>query len=149
MPPIQQRFPLAGDIALLVLRLALGTIMIAHGAQKLFAFTLQGTTASFEAMGMPLAAITAPLAIAVELIGGAAIVLGLGLPVVGGLVAAQMAVATVLVHLPNGVFASDGGWELTAALGAAALALALVGGGRFGLDAVISGRRGAVREIAV
>ncbi|GAA4768171.1 DoxX family protein [Microbacterium gilvum] len=141
MPPLTQRFPLAGDLGLLVLRIALGVVMIAHGAQKLFAFTLAGTTESFEAMGMPLASVTAPLAIAIELLGGAAILLGAAAPVAGGLIAAQMLVATALVHMPYGVFVADGGWELTALLGASALAVALVGAGRFSLDAVIAARR--------
>jgi putative oxidoreductase len=53
----------------------------------------------------------------------------------------DMIVATLLVHLPNGIFVADGGFELTLILAAAAITLALSGAGRFSLGALISSRR--------
>lgn len=147
MRPISASAPLAADVALLALRIVVGGIMVAHGAQKLFGQGLEATVGGFAGMGVPMPEVTAPFVIGVELIGGALIVLGAALPIVGVLVAVDMLVAALLVHAPFGVFASDGGWELVAALGAGALALAVVGGGRFGLDGAMS-RRGSRRRVA-
>ncbi|MCU1530534.1 MAG: hypothetical protein JWO49_2641, partial [Arthrobacter sp.] len=47
----------------------------------------------------------------------------------------------VLVHAPAGVFVSEGGYELVLALGAAALAIALAGPGRWSVDHALFGRR--------
>jgi putative oxidoreductase len=133
--------PSSPSLALLVLRLAFGAIFIAHGAQKVFIFGFEGTSGSFAEMGVPLASIAGPAVGLLELIGGAFLVLGLGTRIVGVLLAIDMVVAAVLVHLPSGIFASEGGYELTLALAAAALALALAGAGRVSLDALLVRRR--------
>ena len=140
MRPLSASAPLAADVSLLVLRLVVGGVMVAHGAQKLFDQGLDATIGGFAGMGVPLPEITAPFVVGVELIGGALVVLGAALPIVGILVAIDMLVAAVLVHAPFGVFVGDGGWELVAALGAGALALAVVGGGRFGVGGALAGR---------
>ncbi|WP_108250400.1 DoxX family protein [Planctomonas deserti] len=129
------------SLALLILRLALGAILIAHGAQKVFFYGFAGTGASFAQMGVPMAEIAGPLVGIVELVGGLAIAAGIGTRIASVLVAIDMIVAAVLVHLPNGIFIADGGFELTLILAAAAIALALAGAGRFSLDSVISSRR--------
>jgi putative oxidoreductase len=129
------------SVALLILRLALGAILIAHGAQKLFFYGIAGTSASFAQMGVPLAEIAGPVVAIVEFVGGIAILVGLATRVASALVAVDMIVATLLVHLPNGIFVADGGFELTLILAAAAIALALSGAGRFSLGALISSRR--------
>ncbi len=130
MSPVQ----LARDLALLVARLGLGVILIAHGWQKLSDQGLAGTAAGFGQMGVPLPTVSAYYATFVELVGGVALILGLALPLVGLLVALDMAGALVLVHLPNGLFASEGGFELVLAIGVGAVAIAAAGSGRFGLD---------------
>jgi putative oxidoreductase len=129
------------SVALLILRLALGAILIAHGAQKVFFYGFAGTGASFAQMGVPLAEIAGPAVGILELVGGIAVVVGFATRVAAALVAIDMVVATILVHLPNGIFVADGGFELTLLLAAAAIALALTGAGRFSLDSVISSRR--------
>jgi len=53
------------------------------------------------------------------------------------LLAIDMVVALVAVHLPAGLWVGDGGYEFVAVLGVAALALALAGAGRFSLDAAL------------
>lgn len=140
MRPLSASAPLAADVSLLLLRLVVGGVMVAHGAQKLFDQGLEATVGGFAGMGVPLPEVLAPFVIGVELLGGVLIVLGAALPIVGVLVAVDMLVAALLVHAPFGVFAGDGGWELVAALGAGALALAVVGGGRLGIDGALSGR---------
>lgn len=133
--------PSAPSIGLLVLRLALGAILIAHGAQKIFHFGLAGASDSFASMGIPLASVAAPVVAAVEFGGGIAIVLGLGTRIVAALAAASLLVATVVVHLPFGIFVSDNGFELTLVLAAAGVALVATGAGRYSLDHLIARRR--------
>ncbi|MFJ4223198.1 DoxX family protein [Microbacterium sp. NPDC089695] len=126
---------------LLVLRIVVGAVFFAHGAQKIFEFTLAGTIGSFAGMGVPLPEIAAPVVAFVELIGGAMLVLGLFTRLAGVLLAVDMLVALVLVHLSAGLWVGDGGYEFVAVLGAVALALAFTGAGRFSVDrGVLRGR---------
>ncbi len=126
---------------LLVLRVVVGAIFVAHGAQKIFEYTLPGTTQSFAGMGVPLPEIAAPVVAFVELIGGGMLVVGLFTRLAGILLAVDMVVALVLVHLPAGLWAAEGGYEFVAVLAAAALALAFAGAGRFSVDrGVLRGR---------
>lgn len=131
----------APSLGLLVLRVVVGAIFAAHGAQKIFEFTLPGTIGSFAGMGVPLPEIAGPVVAFVELIGGILLILGLLTHPVAILLAIDMIVALVAVHLPAGLWVGDGGYEFVAVLGAAALALALTGAGRFSLDgAFLRGR---------
>lgn len=131
----------APSLGLLVLRVVIGAVFAAHGAQKIFEFTLAGTVGSFAGMGIPLPEIAAPVVAFVELIGGILLVLGLFTRPVGILLAIDMVVALVAVHLPAGLWVGEGGYEFVAVLGAGALALALTGAGRFSLDrAFLRGR---------
>jgi putative oxidoreductase len=122
---------------ILLLRLALGTIAIAHGLQKLLLQGVDATAAGFAGMGVPLAEVAAPLVIATEVVGGALIVLGLGARFAAVALGIAMTVAMLLVHLPAGFFAADGGVEFTMLLAAASFTLALTGSGRLSLDAVL------------
>lgn len=131
----------APSLGLLVLRVVVGAVFAAHGAQKIFEFTLPGTIGSFAGMGVPLPEIAGPVVAFVELIGGILLVLGLFTRPVGILLAIDMIVALIAVHLPAGLWVGEGGYEFVAVLGAAALALALTGAGRFSLDgAFLRGR---------
>jgi putative oxidoreductase len=137
--------PSTRDGALLLARLLLGVVLIAHGWQKVFTWGLGGTAQAFAGMGVPLAPVSAAYAGIVELVGGALLVLGAGTAVVGVLVALDMLGAALLVHATNGVMASDGGWELVGMIGALALVLAAVGAGRFSVDHAVAGRRATAR----
>lgn len=129
------------SLGLLVLRVVVGAIFAAHGAQKIFEFTIPGTIGSFTDMGVPLAEIAAPVVAFVELIGGILLILGFLTRPVGILLTIDMVVALVMVHLPAGLWVGEGGYEFVAVLGVAALALALTGAGRFSLDgAFLRGR---------
>ncbi|MBM7769199.1 DoxX family protein [Glutamicibacter nicotianae] len=120
-----------------LLRLAFGFLFLAHGWQKYFQFTIEGTIAAFGQMGVPAANLLAPVAATLEIAGGAAIILGLLTRVFAGLLGVQMIVALFMVHAAGGVFVENGGFELVLALAAGALALLLVGPGRISLDALI------------
>lgn len=123
--------------ARILLRLAFGFLFLAHGWQKFFQYTIEGTTAAFGQMGVPAAGLIAPVAATLEIVGGAAIILGLLTRVFAGLLGLQMVAALFMVHAPAGVFVENGGFELVLALAAGALALFLVGPGRISLDALI------------
>lgn len=115
-----------------LLRLALGSMFIAHAALKYFVFTLPGTAAFFGSLGLPPA--LGYLVFAAELAGGVAIL--------AGVYARQVALALVPVllgatwaHAGNGWLfnATGGGWEYPAFLSVAAIVQYLVGDGRFAL----------------
>lgn len=124
------------ELGVLVARLVIGGIFLAHGWQKIFQWSLGGVSEAFAGMGIPMPGVTGPLVAFVELIGGALLILGAATPLVGVVLAVDMLVATLQVHLPQGVFVDQGGWELVGALGAGALLLAAVGPGRFSVDAL-------------
>lgn len=119
-----------------LLRIVVGTIFVAHGAQKLFQFTPAGLTAFFESVGIPFAAANAYLVIGVELVGGLAMIAGAGTRIAAVLFAAVMAVAFVTVHLPHGFFLPNG-YEFVLALFAASVTLALQGAGALAVDNVL------------
>jgi putative oxidoreductase len=131
------------DLGLLVTRIALGGVMIAHGIQKAFLSGFAGTQQGFAGMGAPLPGLTAVLVTLLELVGGVAVVLGLATRVVALLYALTMVGAAVLVHLPNGFYAADGGWELVGLLAIVSVALVVGGPGRLSLDHLVAERRRA------
>ena len=124
----------AGDVALLLARLILGTIMFAHGYQKLFINGLGRTTQGFENMSIPVAIVSAAYVTVVELVGSVLVLAGALIPVVAACYMVVMVGAAVFVHIPNGVFAADNGWELVGAIAALLLVLAAAGPGRWSLD---------------
>lgn len=118
---------------LLLIRVALGIIMVAHGAQKLFAYGYAGVASGMAQSGLPLPQVAAAIIIAVEFAGGLLMIAGLFTRYVGAAFGFAMLVAAVQVHLPNGFFL-PGGYEFTMMLAAASFGLALTGPGRFAVD---------------
>lgn len=125
----------ATDWALFVLRLALGVIFFAHGAQKVFGWFggqgLAGTVSGFGQMGIP--APLAYLAAFTELLGGLGMIFGVLSRLSGLGLAITMVVAALKVHLPNGFFLNGPGgpgFEYNLALFAMAVAVLLAGPGR-------------------
>ena len=141
-----RQLALLKDLAVLAARVGLGVVFVAHGAQKLFTWGLSGTADAFAGMGVPAPQASALFAALVELVGGAALVLGVATPVVGLLLALDMLGAFLLVHVSKDVFIDAGGFELVAALGAAALVLAATGAGRLSVDHVVGSRLRAPRR---
>ncbi|WP_152360325.1 DoxX family protein [Microlunatus speluncae] len=129
------------DLGLLIVRIGLGVVMIAHGWQKYALNTIDGTRQGFAQLGVPFPELAAPGVTALEIFGGAAIILGLLTPLVGIAYTATMIGAAVLVHGPNGFFAGGGGYEFVALLAVLSLGLAVAGAGRFSLDHLLVGRR--------
>lgn len=117
-------------LALTLLRIGTGIIMAAHGWQKVQ--NLPATVEAFAGMGIPKAGVY--LAIAGELGGGLGLIFGLLTPLAAFGVFCVMAVAVFQVHLKNGLFAKDGGFEYPMTLGLVALFFIFRGAGPYGLD---------------
>lgn len=124
-----------------ILRVVVGFIFAAHGWQKFNEWTIAGTTAAFGEMGIPMAEVAAPVVATLELVGGIALILGLLTRPAAALLTLDMLGALFLVHISSGIFVANNGYELVLVLGAAALALALVGPGRLSADYALFGRR--------
>lgn len=131
--------PQAKDIALLIARVAVGIIMLAHGIQKLGG-GIGGTAKGFTMMGVPAPTISALYATVVEVAGGALLIVGALVPLAGVLLFLDMAGAFLFVHMSHGIFAEKGGFELVLALGVACLLFAATGSGKYGVDALFAGR---------
>lgn len=126
------------DIALLLVRVVVGGILAAHGAQKLFGWFgghgLAGTAGFLESLGFRPGRAYAWLLGSTELIAGSALAVGFLTPLAAAGVAGVMLAAIAVVHWRKGFFNENGGCEFPLALGAAALAMAFSGGGRWSLD---------------
>jgi len=131
----------ARDAVLLAARVSLGVLMVWHAKVEYdFGGSVSGLIALFDQSGVPLPAIAGPANLFGELIGGIALILGLGVRVIGVLMALNMAGAWILAH-PGGLYSLDHtGPELVIALGLLSLVLAVTGSGRLGLDHLITRR---------
>jgi putative oxidoreductase len=128
------------DIALLILRLAAGFSFFMHGYQKVFGMGIGGVTGFFTQLGIPLPGVAAPFISFLELVGGLALIFGAFTRVFGFLLACDVAVATLTVHIKNG-YLGQGGSELTILLAAMGLTLALAGAGALSVDAMLARSR--------
>ncbi|TSD45981.1 DoxX family protein [Rhodococcus sp. KBS0724] len=136
------------DLGLLIARIGLGIIFIAHGWQKFFTYKIAGTQASFEAMGAPLPKVSAIAAATIELGGGILLIAGVLTPLVGVLLFLDMVGAFFIVHSGNGVFVDAGGYELVLALGVGSLLIAAIGAGRISVDGLIGKGDGWLKTAA-
>jgi putative oxidoreductase len=117
---------------LTVLRVVVGIVFLVHGYQKLFKFGFHGVAGMFGHMGIPLPAFFAVVVTLVEFVGGFLLIAGVATRVAAALIAIEMAVAVLVVHLKNGFF-NPGGIEFPLTLLAAAICLTIAGGGAFSL----------------
>ena len=134
------------DHTLTILRLVLGIVFFAHGAQKVLGWFggngFSGTMASFTS-GMGIPAPLAALAIMAEFLGGIGLFFGLLTRIAAFGVASVMAVAVFLVHAPNGLFMNwtggqrGEGFEFHLLVLAIAIALMIRGAGAWSLDRLI------------
>lgn len=119
--------------AALLLRVSMGALFLAHGGLKLFVFTPAGTAAFFGKLGLP--AVLAYATMAAEILGGIALILGLGTRIVSLALIPILLGAIVLVHWQPGFFFSrpGGGWEFPAFWIVGLLTQALLGDGAYAL----------------
>jgi putative oxidoreductase len=126
------------SLGLAALRVAVATIFIKHGAQKLFVFGFAGVTGAFTQMGVPLPGVTGPFIALLEFFGGIALVIGLLTRLIALGFVCDMLGAILLVQLKSGF----SHYELEFLLLGSSLALVLTGAGEFSVDALL-GRRDA------
>ncbi|MCP5130701.1 MAG: DoxX family protein [Pseudomonadales bacterium] len=128
----------------LPVRVAAGVIFAAHGAQKLFGwfggYGLEGTGGWMASIGLEPGVLMAALAGGAEFFGGLALALGLLVRPAAVVLALTMVVAIVTVHLANGLFMANNGYEFGLALLAVSVSLAIRGAGSVSADQVISAR---------
>jgi putative oxidoreductase len=126
---------------LLIGRLVLGLLMVAHASQKLFGwfggYGLAGTGGFFEGLGFRPGRTFAAVAGLTELTSGILVVLGFLGPVGPALMLSVMIVAAVSAHWQNGLFATSNGIEVPLLYATGASVLALTGPGIFSLDALV------------
>lgn len=132
------------NIGLAALRAVVGIVFVAHGLQKLLVFGIDGLTTAFTQMGIPGAAVAAPLVMFAELAGGLALLAGALTRVAGAGLALVMLGAIGFAHLSAGFF-NPNGFEFPLTLLAATLTLALTGAGQFSVDAQLAARRSTIR----
>lgn len=122
-----------------LLRGVIGVIMTAHGWQKLTGFA--DWHAQVVQLGVPAPDVSAWLSVAAEFLGGLALLFGLLTRLAGFAVLFNMVVAIATVHIGNGLFAQNGGFEYPLLLAATALYFLATGAGPISVDAVLRRRR--------
>jgi len=124
------------NLGLAALRLAVATIFIRHGAQKLFVFGFAGVTGAFTQMGVPAPGLMGPLIGLLEFFGGIALAIGLLTRLFALGFVFDMLGAILLVQLKRGF----SGYELEFLLLGSSLALFLTGTGELAVDALLARR---------
>lgn len=121
----------------LVLRVALGAILIAHSLLKVVVFTMPGTAKFFQSLGLP--STLAYLTVTVEFVAGALLIAGYRTRI-AALAVLPILLGATWVHLPNGWMfnAPNGGWEYPMFLSVAVIVQALVGDGAYAIGSVRS-----------
>jgi putative oxidoreductase len=143
--PVKQRQEEGMKIGRLLLRLTVGSLFFGHGTQKLFGWFgghgLDATANMFDSLGMRPGQRNAVAAGLAEAGGGAGIALGLATPLSAATLTSVMLTAINRVHLKNGPWVTNGGYEYNIVLIAAVLALAEVGPGELSLDHLLGNER--------
>lgn len=126
----------------LALRLPIGITFMAHGAQKLFGwfggYGLEGTGQWMAYIGLTPGYLMALMAGSSEFFGGLLLIIGLLIRPTSAVLAFTMLMAIVTVHLDNGLFMSNNGYEFGLALLAATVSLAISGAGKMSIDSMIA-----------
>ncbi|MGF6113650.1 DoxX family protein [Pseudomonas sp. ADAK2] len=128
---------------LTVLRIVVGIIFAAHGSQKLFGmfggYGIAGTAQYMESLGLAPGHLMAILAGGTEFFAGLALIIGLLVrPAALGLAFLSL-VAIFTVHLPNGLFMANNGYEFALALLGGSIAVLIEGAGKLSADRAIAG----------
>lgn len=142
MTLIQKILSSKAGAAALILRVPVGLILAAHGAQKLFAwfggYGLEGTGQWMASIGLEPGYWLALMAGSAEFFGGIALALGLLTRPAAVVTAFTMLIAIFSVHINNGLFMANNGYEYALTLLVATAALAIQGAGSFSVDSVIA-----------
>jgi putative oxidoreductase len=127
------------DWGIAILRVAVGGVFVAHGAQKLFLYGIPGVASLMGQLGIPFPTLSALAVTGAELLGGLALLAGFFTRIAALPLALSMVVAAVTVHLKHGFFLPQGA-EYVLTLLLASVALSLTGSGAFSIDAFLAAR---------
>ncbi len=123
------------DIGLLVLRISLGGMFVAHGMQKLFGFFggpgINGFAKYLASIGFAPSLLWAYVAGCTEFAGGILLAAGLFTRGAAAFLCVLIVIAAIKVHLPNGFFVQNGGVEYPFIIAAVCISLILMGGGKY------------------
>ncbi|MBG9995716.1 DoxX family protein [Pseudoalteromonas sp. NZS127_1] len=129
-------------VAALILRVPVGLILAAHGAQKLFAwfggYGLEGTGQWMASIGLEPGYWLAMMAGSAEFFGGIALAIGLLTRPAAVVAGFTMLIAIFSVHISNGLFMANNGYEYALTLLVVTIVLAIQGAGSFSLDNVLA-----------
>ena len=128
----------------LPVRLGAGIIFAAHGAQKLFGwfggYGLEGTASWMASIGLEPGLAMAAMAGGAEFFGGLLLIIGLLVRPVALMLAVTMVVAIVTVHLQNGLFLANNGYEFGLALLVISIGLVFRGAGSLSADRLLQSK---------
>ena len=131
----------------LALRIPIGIIFAAHGAQKLFGtfggYGLEGTGQFMASLGLTPGYLMALLAGSAEFFGGLALLFGVLVRPAAAALAFAMLVAIFAAHIDKGLFMANNGYEFGLALLAASVSLLISGAGKLSVDAALATRAAA------
>ena len=130
---IDRREPDRAELGAALLRVTLGGLFLVHAAMKVFVFTPAGTAKFFMSLGLP--GPLAYLTIALEIVGGLALIAGIGIRILPLILAAELVGTIVTVHGHAGFFFNNpnGGWEYPAFWAVALVVQSLIGPGAYAL----------------
>lgn len=141
---IRRTISTASGLDALPLRIGAGVIFTAHGAQKLFGwfggYGLEGTAGWMDSIGLSPGLPMATLAGSAEFFGGLLLIIGLLVRPTALVLAATMIVAIAAVHIGNGLFMANNGYEFGLALLAVSVALLFRGAGSLSVDRVLQAK---------
>jgi len=125
-----------------VLRIIVGIIFIAHGSQKLFGmfggYGLEGTGQYMASLGLNPGYLMALLSGSAEFFGGPLLVVGLLARPAAVVLIVMLVIAILSVHIHNGLFMANNGYEFALALLGGSIAVLIEGAGRLSLDRSIA-----------
>ncbi|MET0612216.1 DoxX family protein [Pseudomonas caspiana] len=138
---IKSLFTTRAGYGLTVVRILVGIIFVAHGSQKLFGafggYGLEGTGQYMASLGLTPGYLMALLSGSAEFFGGLGLVVGLLARPAALVLAATLVVAIFSVHIHNGLFMSNNGYEFALALLGGVVAVLIEGAGKLSVDRAI------------
>jgi putative oxidoreductase len=141
---LKSLFSTRAGYGITVLRIIVGIIFMAHGSQKLFGmfggYGLEGTGQYMASLGLNPGYLMALLSGSAEFFGGLALFLGLLVRPAAVVLIVMLVVAILSVHIHNGLFMANNGFEFGLALLGAAIAVLIEGAGRVSLDRLIASK---------
>jgi len=141
---IQNITTTTSGLASTILRIPVGIILMAHGAQKLFGafggYGLEGTGQWMASIGLEPGYLMALLAGSAEFFGGLALIIGLLVRPASAVIAFTMLMAIFSVHISNGLFMANNGYEYALTLLVVTVSLVFSGAGSFSIDKAISAK---------